>query len=242
MENNELKEKIRKNIKEEIAVSNIRKEFDMKKNQDKKIVYWISSAVAVFILTFGIFIGTKNINNDSNPSESLDIATKKDEFSQIELHINKMDYAMATDIDASLVRLDGEIEQIQGLDNKFKFINNIKVPNEYVLTDKYMIYTRKDTSAKDYDILHDYVFTYRKDEINTIIIAFSEIEKPLRDYFYLSKDVEISKIENTECKIYQYEDIYMATFKLNEIYFDIETNGITESELVELLQSIITKS
>ena len=32
MENNELKEKIRKNIKEEITISNIRKEFGMKTN------------------------------------------------------------------------------------------------------------------------------------------------------------------------------------------------------------------
>ena len=36
MENNDLKEKIRKNIKEEIAISNIRKEFGMKIGKNKK--------------------------------------------------------------------------------------------------------------------------------------------------------------------------------------------------------------
>ena len=39
--------------------------------------------------------------------------------------------------------------------------------------------------------------------------------------------------------ISQYEKMYVATFKCKEIYFDIETNGITEEELVNLLESII---
>ena len=64
MENSELKEKIRKNIKEEIAVSNIRKEFDMKSKKNKKIIYWLTSCVAVFILGFGIIIGTNRFNNN----------------------------------------------------------------------------------------------------------------------------------------------------------------------------------
>ena len=38
---------------------------------------------------------------------------------------------------------------------------------------------------------------------------------------------------------YKYEKMYVATFKYKEINFDIETNGITEEELVNLLESII---
>ena len=33
--------------------------------------------------------------------------------------------------------------------------------------------------------------------------------------------------------------MYMATFKYNNMYFDIETEGLTESELISLLSSII---
>ena len=210
----------------------------MKTNQSKKIIYWITSGVAaVLVLAFGIFISTNTMFDNSSTKEPLQIASKKDETSQVELHINK--YEQDTDIDVESMKLDGQIKQITELNDKFRFIDNVKIPSSYKLTDKYMIYTRKDTTAKNYDILHDYVFTYRKNETDTIIISFSEIGKPLRDY-YLSEDAEISKIEDTECKIYQYTDnIYMATFKINDIYFDIETNGITEGELVELLQSII---
>ena len=210
----------------------------MKTNQSKKIIYWITSGVAaVFVIAFGIFINTNNMVDNSSTKESLQIVSKEDKTSQIELNINK--YEQSMDIDVESMKIDGQIKQITELNDKFRFIDNVKIPSSYKLTDKYMIYTRKDTTEKNYDILHDYVFTYRKNETDTIIIAFSEIGKPLRDY-YLSEDAEISKIEDTECKIYQYTDnIYMATFKINDIYFDIETNGITEGELVELLQSII---
>ena len=40
MENNNLKEQVRKDVKEKIAVSNIRKEFDMKSKNNKKLIYW----------------------------------------------------------------------------------------------------------------------------------------------------------------------------------------------------------
>ena len=38
MENNNLKERIRNNVKEKIAVSNIREELDMKSKKSRKII------------------------------------------------------------------------------------------------------------------------------------------------------------------------------------------------------------
>ncbi len=64
MENNDLKEKIRKNVKEKIAVSNIREEFDIKSKKSRKIIYGITSSAAVFILGVGIIIGTNTFNNN----------------------------------------------------------------------------------------------------------------------------------------------------------------------------------
>ena len=58
----------------------------------------------------------------------------------------------------------------------------------YNLSDNLHVYTRKDINVEEYDVLHDYVFKYRKDSINKIVIAFSEIDKPLRDYFIDSSD------------------------------------------------------
>ncbi len=36
--------------------------------------------------------------------------------------------------------------------------------------------------------------------------------------------------------------MYIVTFNFKDIYFDIETTGITENELLELLQSICTEN
>ena len=90
----------------------------------------------------------------------------------------------------------------------------------------------------EYSSLHDYVFNYSKDYENTIKVAFSEVGEPIRDNF-LDDSKKISKIGDVDVIISQYEKMYVATFKCKGIYFDIETNGITEEELVNLLESII---
>ena len=120
---------------------------------------------------------------------------------------------------------------------KFKFIENISLPEEYKLEESYTVYTRDNKEVDEYNILHDYVFNYTKDN-NKIKIAFSEIEEPLRDYFIEGGD-KISKIGDAEFIIYQSEEMYIVTFNYQNINFDIETTGITEDELVNLLQSII---
>lgn len=242
MENSELKEKIRKNIKEEIAVSNIRREFDMKSKKNKKVIYWITSCAAVVILGFGIIISTNTLNNNQTQNNLYGIADlqndkqNKNESLEIKLNINKIKEMTASKLDADVKTIE-----IEKLPEKFEFIKNIKIPEEYEKESSYNIYTRSDINENDYDVLHDYVFDYRKDSINKIIIAFSEIEKPLRDY-YIDTGDKVSKIGNIELVISQYKDMYIVTFNFQDIYFDIETTGITENELLELLQSILTES
>ena len=118
-------------------------------------------------------------------------------------------------------------------------MEKIKIPSEYKFKDSYNVYTRKNLNVEEYNLLHDYVFNYQKDDSsNGIKIAFSKVEEPLRDYFIDDK-YKTSKIGDAEIIITQYEQMYMVSFKYKDIYFDIETNGITENELVELLVSII---
>ena len=226
MENNELKEKIRKNIKEEIAISNIRKEFGMKTNRNKKIIYTISSVCAVFILAIGILVGTGQLKDN--------IGENIDQKLNVKLNINKI-----KDMEMTKLDLDVKIVESKELPEKFDFMEKIKIPSEYKFKDSYNVYTRKNLNVEEYNLLHDYVFNYQKDDSsNGIKIAFSKVEEPLRDYFIDDK-YKTSKIGDAEIIITQYEQMYMVSFKYKDIYFDIETNGITENELVELLVSII---
>lgn len=140
----------------------------------------------------------------------------------------------------SMAKLDADVQtvEISSLPEKFEFINNIALPSEYKLENSYEIYTRENYDTAEYSLLHDYVFNYSKDYENTIKVAFSEVGEPIRDYF-LDDSKKISKIGDVDVIISQYEKMYVATFKYKEINFDIETNGITEEELVNLLESII---
>lgn len=232
MKNNELREKIRKNIKEEIAVSNIRKEFDMKTNKNKKVIYVLSSICAVFILGIGIFVG---VNKNLLPGNTVDIGKTdgKGESVKVELNINKLK-------DMSMTSLDADVKtiELETLPKEFTFIENLLIPEEYEFENGYTVYTRANTDTEEYNILHDYVLNYRKDDLNDIKIAFSEIEAPIRDYFIGDGD-KISKIGNVELRVSQWENMYIVTFEYNDICFDIETTGITESQLVDLLKSII---
>ena len=79
--------------------------------------------------------------------------------------------------------------------------------------------------------MHDYIFNYRKDDFNNIKIAFSKLESPIRNYYVVERD-KISQIGNAELKISQWEEMYIVTFEYKDIYFDIETTGITEEQLV----------
>ena len=75
MGNKSLKEKVRKNVKERIAVSNIREEFALK---NKKIIYVLTSACAVFVLGFSAIIGTSTLMDNKVQKEQYEIAGKNE--------------------------------------------------------------------------------------------------------------------------------------------------------------------
>ena len=208
-----------------------KKEFYMRIMRNKKFIYGLSSACAIFILGIGILAGQKKANNNVIKAENEGMVSRQN--MNVMLEINPLQ-------GASMAKLDADVQtgEISSLPEKFEFINNIALPSEYKLENSYEVYTRENYDNAEYSSLHDYVFNYSKDYENTIKIAFSEAGEPIRDNF-LDDSKKISKIGDVDVIISQYEKMYVATFKCKGIYFDIETNGITEEELVNLLESII---
>ena len=127
-------------------------------------------------------------------------------------------------------------------DSNEEFMNNIKLPSGFKLDYSYNVYTRSNINSDEYDMLHDYVFYYQKDDgEKNINLTFSEIEEPIRDYYIENTISKKSKIGDIELLISQFNTTYIVTFNNNCINFDIETNNISENELVELLESIIVQ-
>lgn len=248
MENKELKDKIQKTIKENIAISAIKEEMNMKKNKNKKMFYSILSTAAMFMICMVVIAGSKIKIGEK---EKQNIAAKQDKQQGLEdLRVEKLKTELKiNEIDEDgmgLTKLDADIQTIEmtELPEEINFIKSIKVPEGYKLEDSYNIYVRSNRNIAKYDKLHDYVFEYSKnsdDEIgNSIRISFSKIGEPLRDYGISENDTK-STIAGVEMSIYHSQEfkMYMAGFKYNDIFFDIETNDVTENELVELLESII---
>ena len=218
------------------------KEFDREKNYHSIIskIERVSSMKKkryIFVPTFAlaiVIIAIIGWNYIKTPSKTI-IISEDDKNIEITLNINEMKELATTSLDADIKMIE-----IEELPEKFSFMNNINIPEDLELDNCYNIYTRNSIEEPVYDVLHDYVFDYHTGDniMRNITIAFSEIDKPLRDYYIDNQELK-SKIGDVELEISQYKNMYIATFSYNNLNFDIETNGFTEDELVELLVSII---
>ena len=225
---NNLKDTIQKNFDKKKNYNIILSKIERRDNMKVKLSYVLASSLVAIALLVGIVAYNVPKSNNENvmPPTVQGI---------LELNINKAEYQSMMTLDADIKEANTE------LNSDFSFVKkDINAPKD--LRDygvNKVVMTRKDFSDKDYSIAHDYIWDYSNEAENrTIRIAFSKIGKPLRDY-YLSSEEKISKIENTDVIITQYEKLYLAEFKMNDVYFDIETSGITQTELVDLLVSII---
>ncbi len=253
MSNEELFKKIfeEKFNKEEIKKEIISKEFVKENNKKIKLMPILKLALAPICLTIiiGGFIifGVKKV---SKP----DIIFEENNSAQI--YVNKIK-------ENSLARLDCDIKTISKTElydnnnnntanysQQFEVLKNLKVPEDFNKIEYNLIYVSnnennktdnvEDAREKKYDILNNYSYIYYNEKNErSINISFSNNNEPVRDYFFTEENSKISKINNIELKIYNYEKIYFIEFIYNDYYFDIETRNITQEELITLLASII---
>lgn len=227
---NNLKYTIQKNFDKEKNYNIILSKIERRDNMKVKLSYVLASSFVAIALLVGIV--AYNVPKNDN-----EIVTPPTVQGVLEININKAKMQ-------SMAKLDADIQETvvdKEINKSFPFVQKeLNAPKDlknYGVNRVLM--TRKDLSDKDYSVAHDYIWDYSNEaQDRTIRIAFSKVGKPLRDY-HLSSEEKISKIENTDVIITQYEKLYLAEFKLNDVYFDIETAGITQTELIDLLVSII---
>lgn len=229
---NNLKDTIQKNFDQEKNYNIILSKMERRDNMKVKLSYVLASS----FIAIALLVGIVAYNVPRNNNETIIPSTEQ---GILKLNINKAK-------EQSMMKLDADIKEVQvdlikEFDKTFQFVKkDINAPKDlknYGVNR--VIMTRKDPSDKYYTVTHDYIWDYSNEaQDRTIRIAFSKVGKPIRDY-YLSSEEKISKIGNTDVIITQYEKLYLAEFKLNDVYFDIETAGITQKELVDLLVSLI---
>ena len=206
----------------------------------------IAILVIILIIVSALYI-TERKKSGENLNTVLDYAMEtyeankkinelKEELRNLDIHINEITDIAEAKIDANSESLPKE----EISEELYDFINRISVPEKYQFESISGVYIKSSKNKPDYDILRDYVFKFTKNESSYINITVSEVGAPLRDVLFDS-DSAVSNLKDMELYIYQYEGKYIVEFNDGEKYFYIEATGITEDQLFNLLDSIITE-
>lgn len=139
-----------------------------------------------------------------------------------ELNVNEIDEVYSSEVDSD-VRITNVVDSTVDVNIPWEF-DDFGIPKVYF------------TSTSEL-FIHDLRYEYKNGE-QEFTVAFSSIEEPIRDYYFLS-DGEESFIHGVCMSIYQHENIYYVEFKINNHYYDVETTNMNEEELLEILEVII---
>ena len=231
-----LKKAMERDFNKDKIYHEIVKKMERGANMNKVLKYSL-----VPICFIAVICGIIIFNNNSKELQSkptIDKLTLKENENNNEIYVNNFDKA------SGALKIDADVKPVSlsELPSKFNYISSLDIPKDLKQTEMYSLYFSddgKEIKNRKYDILHDYVIWYENEEDQRKIkIAFSEIDKPVRDY-QLGESEKMSKINNVDVEISKYKDLYLVTFKYNDLFFDVETNQITIEELVDVLESII---
>lgn len=126
-------------------------------------------------------------------------------------------------------------------------LNECSFEELYVLPDN-LKGTEAMQDINNYTVLHTCQLRFVKpNSSDAVIIAFSDKGEPLRDtVYYCGKKKSLINGRNVILTGNISDGLCFANFVLDEggktIYFDIEFSGITEEEMLEILNEVISKS
>ena len=248
MKDNELKEKIRKNLKEDIAISNIRKELNIKSKKYIKAIYGILATCALFILCLCI---SKNINvlnvNDIGLAKNNDMI----ENNSIDNNIStdKIIFNDMSKINTKMADIDGRFEE-KNIIQQFDFINNIDIPEYISLVRQGELYVKENSTDENYTKLRQYCLWYSaagNENPPRIEIIFTKEETILDDCIEPDiNNMPSSIINGKELKLFKSEYLPdnskiagVAFFKIDGYKISVEATKISESEFINIIKSIV---
>lgn len=123
--------------------------------------------------------------------------------------------------------------------NKLDFLEEC-CPEGFELQGQGMICGMGTTSMKESSTC--YRTCYVLNEKNICVVA-REGYWPFGRY-YVSEEHQPSSIDGVKMDVFKQEDheVYYVLFEMNDMYFDVEAKGITESELVDFLLNFVMKA
>lgn len=249
MESKELKDKIQKTVRENIAISAIKEEINMKKIKNKKIFYSILSTAAMFMICMVVIAGNKiNVGEKESPNivakqdkQNARQEDLKNEKNTDKININDFNSEDILEIDARWVDFD--------LLEEFDFLNSIYIPENLDKKRTGKIYVRENLKDDNYSVFNENCIMYYDDseeEGQHININFSK-NKLLPDC--IPSGIETAKesiIDNTKVKLFATEMLRHPTKIQGEAYFEysgykihIDVYRITQEEFINVVKSVV---
>lgn len=220
--------------KEEIY-QEIQKKIEKKEKRKGKFIYLIP-ATCIILLTIGLFISAKPLHGsflfEENQQEDAII-------------INSLDQSMISLRDYDIKCVEITDESHEQLKQKYSFLSRLAIPSGISLTPHpsenrgCAVYT-KEPGTNDYSKLYQYEYYYKNvDYSKSIVLAFSKLGKPFRDYYFMEDATQLSTINGNSVLLYGSDSFYIAQFTYQGTFFDIDAKGINEQEFLKLIDSIL---
>ena len=178
------------------------------------------------VLILGVLIGVWGIYFKINKPEKL-------YYQESDIIINHIEQDEEISRDLDIKKVDHLCDCI------FSDHIGFSLPDDLVMNNDYGIYV-KDSNG-DYNLLHDIGYEFIGDDNRKVDIVYSTVGEVLRDYFFESEG-KISKILGYDVVINQYKSQYFITFKYDNKYYDIETNLLTQEEMLNLVVGILNNN
>lgn len=228
MANNTIKnvfeEKINKNRIHENVIQRINK-----KNKKINKVWGFMLGTSLAAIVFSVILLNGTVPTDTPTMSNI-------------ININRLDTSID---DYKLIDIAGRAEDISLSDlyDKYNFTKNIAVPTDFEVARVLELYNKKNIDEVGYNHFTGYNIMYRSEAgegAEGVDIFLSETEKQrIRCMHILEEEYNTSVIKGVDMKILSFELNYIVLFNYQGVNYDIETHGLTENELISLLESII---
>lgn len=195
----------------------------LKKQKRKQVIMKYSFASIILIFAISGFLISKNMFNQKEVPKVFDDV--KDE-----IYINEIDYTMydgVSNLDVQIISSNQSSHSVQ--------LVKASIPEDLVLDHVYYVFT-KDSQTGRYDLLHDVVQVY-SGKNRAVNVSYSSVGEVLRDMDI--PDGNLSIIEGVEVMISKSDQTLIGQFKYQNVYYDIESFGLTIDEFLNIIKSII---
>lgn len=209
-----LKSELRKTISADFEEDKNLYEVNKKIERNKKLkVIYAYSVLLIILFSLMIF----NISN----SRLIKISSKDN------IYVNVIDIASNThDIDFRLERVS-----LSMLPSQYNILDKTNFDEKKL--EVYKIYASNINNSDKYNELLGYEYIYE----NMSIFMSSNYETNPQNSEIIVSDLKKSNVNNLDLIICEYDELYRAIFKLNDIYFDIEIKDMKE-ELIKIVKNI----